>query len=76
MESREDLKQDIENLEEFCAYMRDLFCREGQREDIGQFCIECLYSMMICAETDLTMKKKQYMLDLKDILDDKNEWED
>lgn len=79
MESREDLKQDIKDLEEFCDYMGDLILRENDR-GISAFCDTCLRSVLMCAEEYLWQKKMEVegIAELTKILldDNKNEWED
>lgn len=76
---KEELKQDIEKLEEFCNYMGDLILRENER-GISGFCDLCLRSVLTCAEEDLWKKKMEVkgIAELEKILleDNKNEWED
>ena len=75
----ESVKQDIDNLDEFCVYMGELILRENER-GISGVCDLFLRSMMMCAEDDLRKKRDVYnavnKLKLEDILGEKNEWEE
>lgn len=80
MTTKEDLQQDIKNLETMSEYLVDLIKRENER-GIPDVCKIYLYSMFVTNETELANKRLVLSampepLKLEDILGSGSEWDE
>ena len=56
--------------------MKKLYEREGKDSSVSSNCKNFLQHMLLCAEMDLEYRRKVCGLQLKDVVGEKNEWDD